>query len=40
MVLPMAPAGAEQLGEDELAAHITREALIGVAEVTLPDGAG
>ena len=39
MVLPMAPAGAERLGEDALASHITREALIGVAEVHLPDGA-
>jgi nitrile hydratase len=38
MVLPMAPAGAGRLGEDELAAHVTREALIGVAEVRLPDG--
>jgi nitrile hydratase len=38
MVLPMAPAGAERLGEDELAVHVTREALIGVAEVQLPEG--
>jgi nitrile hydratase len=33
MVLPMPPAGAERLAEDDLARHITREALIGVAEV-------
>jgi hypothetical protein len=39
MVLPMAPASAARLDEDALAAHITREALIGVAEVHLPDGA-
>jgi nitrile hydratase subunit alpha len=36
MVLPMAPAGADRLGEDDLARHVTREALIGVAEVALP----
>jgi nitrile hydratase len=35
MVLPMAPAGAARLGEDDLARHITREALIGVADVRL-----
>jgi nitrile hydratase len=33
MVLPMPPAGAERLGEEELARHVTREALIGVAKV-------
>jgi len=36
MVLPLKPEGADQLGEEELARHITREALIGVAEVRLP----
>ena len=36
MVLPLRPAGAERLAEDDLASHVTREALIGVAEVTLP----
>jgi nitrile hydratase len=36
MVLPRRPAGAERLDEDALARHITREALIGVAEVHLP----
>ncbi len=35
MVLPARPDGAEALGEDELARCVTREALIGVAEVTL-----
>jgi nitrile hydratase len=40
MVLPQKPAGADRFGEDELSRHITREALIGVAEVTLPPGPG
>jgi nitrile hydratase len=35
MVLPMRPAGAETLGEEALARRVTREALIGVAEVDL-----
>ena len=37
MVLPLKPAGADALGEDDLARRITREALIGVAEVKLSD---
>ena len=40
MVMPMRPSGAQGLSEDELASRITREALIGVAEVTLPARAG
>jgi nitrile hydratase len=40
MVIPMLPPGAQDLSEDELASRITREALIGVAEVTLPARAG
>jgi nitrile hydratase subunit alpha len=40
MVMPMPPPGAQDLSEDELASRITREALIGVAEVTLSAGAG
>ena len=36
MVLPLRPAGADRLPEEDLARHITREALIGVAEVHLP----
>jgi nitrile hydratase len=40
MVMPMPPRGAQDLGEDELASRITREALIGVAEVTLSAVAG
>jgi nitrile hydratase subunit alpha len=37
MVLPERPPGAERMGEDALARHVTREALIGVANVRLPD---
>jgi nitrile hydratase len=36
MVLPEPPAGAEALDEEALARIITRDALIGVAEVRLP----
>jgi hypothetical protein len=32
--------GAEELGEEDLARHITREALIGVAEVQIPAPGG
>jgi nitrile hydratase len=35
LVLPERPAGAENLGEEELAALVTRDAMIGVAKVTL-----
>ena len=38
MVLPLKPKGADQLDEERLASHVTREALIGVAEVRLPAG--
>jgi nitrile hydratase subunit alpha len=34
MVLPMRPAGTEHLGEDELAALVTRDSMIGTATVT------
>src|SRR5262245_40436012 len=37
MVLPIPPDGASRLGEDVLAGHVTREALIGVAEVNVPE---
>jgi nitrile hydratase len=40
MVLPMPPPGAERMTEEELLPHITREALIGVAEVRLPAAVG
>ena len=33
LVLPMRPAGMEDLGEDELAQLVTRDAMIGVTEV-------
>ena len=36
MVLPMRPAGTEGLSEDELAAMVTRDAMVGVAEATAP----
>jgi len=36
LVLPERPAGAEKLSEDELAALVTRDAMIGVAKVQVP----
>jgi nitrile hydratase subunit alpha len=36
MVLPVRPAGTEGLSEDELAALVTRDAMVGVAEVAAP----
>ncbi len=36
LVLPERPAGSEKLSEDELAALVTRDAMVGVAKVTLP----
>jgi nitrile hydratase len=36
LVLPERPAGTEKLSEDQLAALVTRDAMIGVAKVTLP----
>ena len=36
MVLPRRPAGTEGLSEDELAALVTRDAMVGVAEVAAP----
>lgn len=38
IVLPLRPAGTEGWSEDELAAIVTREAMIGVAMVTIPPG--
>jgi nitrile hydratase len=40
LVLPEQPAGSENLAEDELAALVTRDAMIGVAKVTLPPRGG
>ena len=36
MVLPRRPAGTEGLSEDELAALVTRDAMVGVAEAATP----
>jgi nitrile hydratase len=38
MVLPQRPSGTEKLGEEELAALVTRDAMIGVATVAAPAG--
>src|SRR3954465_8928356 len=37
MVLPLRPAGTDELSEDELASLVTRDAMIGVATVAAPD---
>jgi nitrile hydratase len=36
MVLPMRPAGTDGLSDEELAALVTRDAMVGVAEVAAP----
>jgi nitrile hydratase len=36
LVLPERPAGSEHLSEDALAALVTRDAMVGVARVSLP----
>lgn len=36
LVLPERPAGGDRLTEDELAALVTRDAMVGVAKVTMP----
>jgi len=38
LVLPERPAGSEKMTEEELAALVTRDSMIGVAKVTLPEG--
>jgi nitrile hydratase len=38
LVLPERPAGSEGLSEDELAALVTRDAMVGVAKVTMSQG--
>ncbi|MAU95171.1 MAG: nitrile hydratase subunit alpha [Fulvimarina sp.] len=40
LVLPMRPAGTENLGEEQLAALVTRDAMIGVIPVTLDQEVG
>jgi hypothetical protein len=39
LVLPKRPAGTDSFGEDELAALVTRDAMIGVAPVSVPGNA-
>ncbi len=36
LVLPERPAGTEDLSEEQLAALVTRDAMIGVAQVAVP----
>jgi nitrile hydratase len=38
LVLPERPAGTEKLSEDELAALVTRDAMVGVAKVSRAQG--
>jgi nitrile hydratase len=40
LVLPERPAGTANMTEDELAALITRDAMVGVAKVTAPRQGG
>ena len=40
IVLPERPPGTERLTEEELAALVTRDAMVGVAKVTLPESGG
>jgi nitrile hydratase subunit alpha len=40
LVLPERPAGSERLSEEALAALVTRNAMIGVAKIDAPQGAG
>ena len=40
LVLPERPAGTEKMTEEELAALVTRDAMIGVAKVAPPPGGG
>jgi len=39
LVLPERPAGTEHMSEEELAALVTRDSMIGTAKVTVPGGA-
>jgi nitrile hydratase subunit alpha len=40
LVLPERPAGSERLSEEELAALVTRDSMIGVARVAMPKAGG
>lgn len=39
LVLPERPAGTDAMSEDELAAMVTRDAMVGVAKIAAPEGA-
>jgi nitrile hydratase len=39
LVLPERPPGTEKMSEQDLAALVTRDAMVGVAKVTVPEGA-
>jgi nitrile hydratase len=40
LVLPERPAGSEKLSEEQLAGLVTRDAMVGVGKVSLPEGRG
>jgi nitrile hydratase len=40
LVLPERPVGTETMNEEQLASLITRDAMVGVAKVTLPSSRG
>ena len=40
LVLPERPAGSENMSEEQLATLVTRDAMIGVTTVTLPQAGG
>jgi len=40
LVLPERPAGTERMGEEELAALVTRDSMVGVAKVAVPSSGG
>jgi nitrile hydratase subunit alpha len=40
LVLPERPSGTERMSEEQLAALVTRDAMVGVAKVTLPPSGG
>ena len=40
LVLPERPVGSERMNEQELAALVTRDAMVGVAKVVVPSSGG
>jgi len=40
LVLPQPPPGSEKLSEEELAALVTRDAMVGIARVAIPQRGG